>query len=321
MKIVFFGSGRFGIDSLNALLGSTHRLAFIVTQPARPAGRGRKLQRTPVGLWAEEHSIPCIETDNINKSETIEMVAQFAPELIVVTAFGQKIGREMINLPPKGMINVHASLLPKYRGAAPINWAIINGESTTGVSIITVAEQMDAGDIIAQAQVAIEPDETAQTLHNKLARTAAPLLLQCLDQIAQGTATYTRQDHSKATPAPKLTKNDGFISFGEPASLLERKIRGLWPWPGASAIYQSIRTGKSERVTFALAEVVATGTAAGLEPGTLDGQLNVICGKDALKIKKIKPAGGSLMDFKAFVNGRTTQPGDRFIKIVTNEDC
>ena len=221
----------------------------------------------------------------------------------------------MINLPPKSAINVHASLLPKCRGAAPINWAIINGETETGISIITLAEKMDAGCILGQSKTDIAPAETAGQLHDRLAKIAAPLLLKTIDQIADGSVVYIEQDHSKATLAPKLKKSDGFIDFSETAESLERKIRGFWPWPGASANYLSKKTGKSIRVNIAAAQVVQTSNTVCLSPGELDENLNVTCGADALKITKLKPAGSPLMDFKDFTNGRQTRPADLFIKI------
>ena len=315
MKIVYLGSGEFGLECLNALARSSDTPRFIVTQPPHPAGRGRKPTPTPVARWADSHSIPFIETDDVNAPPTIEKIAAYEPQLIVVIAFGQKIASQLIKLPTKGAINVHASLLPKYRGAAPVNWAIINGEKQTGVSIITLAEKMDTGDILAQAKTEMLPDETAGQLHDRLAQMAAPLLLKTIEQIADGTAVYTQQDHSKATLAPKLKKSDGFLDFNELAELLHRKIRGFWPWPGASAIYVSKKTAKSLRVTIAMAEVVGTSNPAHLPPGTLDESLNVICSQDALKITKIKPTASRLMDFKDFVNGRQTRPGDRFMKI------
>ena len=319
MKIIYLGSGEFGIECLNALERSGHSLQFIVTQPPHPAGRGRKPSPTPAAHWATTHSIPFVETDNVNTPRMIEKIADYKPDLIVVIAFGQKIGNELIDLPSKGAINVHASLLPKYRGAAPINWAIINGETKTGISIITLAEKMDAGSILAQSQTDIGPDETAGQLHDKLAQMAAPLLLKTIEQIADGSIIYTEQDHSKATVAPKLKKSDGFIDFSESADALARKIRGFWPWPGASATYLSKKTNKSIRITIAMAEEGAVREpplhAPTLPPGILDENLNVICGTDALKISKIKPAGSPLMDFKDFTNGRQTQPGDLFIKI------
>ena len=315
MKIVYLGSGRFGIECLNALAGSNHSLEFIVTAPPQPAGRGRKTHPTSVAQWAQDNKIPYIETEDVNSAGTIEKIAQFQPQLIVVIACGQKIGNQLINLPAQGAINVHASLLPKYRGAAPINWAIINGETETGISIIALAEKMDAGPVCGQAKTSIGAGETAGQLHDKLARLAAPLLLKTIDQIAAGTAVYTEQYHSKATLAPKLKKSDGFVDFAEPAQSLERKIRGFWPWPGASALYVSKRTAKSQRVIIAAAEVVKTSNPSALVPGTFNEELNVICGLDALAIKKIKPAGCSLMDFADFVNGRATGPGDLLVKI------
>jgi methionyl-tRNA formyltransferase len=322
MKIVYLGSGEFGVECLDALhkesIGlsiSEHDLRFIVTQPPNPAGRGRKPNPTPVAHWADMHSIPFIEVDDVNASEIIEKIAGYEPDLIVVIAFGQKISNELINLPPKGAINVHASLLPKYRGAAPINWAIINGEATTGISIITLSEKMDAGQILAQSQTDIAAYQTAGQLHDRLAKIAAPLLLKTIEKIADGTAVYIEQDHAMATLAPKLKKSDGFLDFAEPAEVLARKIRGFWPWPGASANYISKKTGKSIRVTIAMVEVATLHEPSLISPGTFDENLNVICGQDALKIVRIKPAGSALMDFKDFVNGRQTQANDSLIQI------
>jgi methionyl-tRNA formyltransferase len=315
MKIVYLGSGEFGIECLNALAKSGHSLAFIVTQPPAQAGRGRKEKATPVARWAAENSIAFAQTDNVNSAETVKKISTCQPDLIVVIAFGQKIGNELINLPPKGAINVHASLLPGYRGAAPINWVIINGEKKTGISIIKITEKMDAGDILAQQDCAISPDETAGHLHDRLALMAAPLLLKTIDRIERGSVVYTKQDHSKATLAPKLKKSDAFLEFGESAESLRRKILGFWPWPGASAVYVSQKSKKSQQVMIAGAEVVQCSNPAGLAAGTLDEDLNIICGRDALKITRIKPAGSSLMDFRDFVNGRETKPGDMFVKI------
>jgi methionyl-tRNA formyltransferase len=315
MKIVYLGSGEFGVECLDALSISEHDLRFIVTQPPNPAGRGRKPHPTAVARWADTHSIPFVEIDDVNDSEIIEKIAGYEPDLIVVIAFGQKIGNALNNLPPKGSINVHSSLLPKYRGAAPINWAIISGETTTGISIITLSEKMDAGQILAQSQTDIAADETAGQLHDRLAKIAAPLLLKTIGQIAEGKAVYAEQDHDKATLAPKLKKSDGFLDFAEPAEILARKIRGFWPWPGASANYISKKTGKSIRVTIAMAEVVTLCEPPLISPGTLDENLNVICGQDALRITRIKPAGSALMTFKDFVNGRQTQANDSLIRI------
>jgi len=316
MRIAFFGSGEFGLDCLNAVKNSKHELVYIVTQPPNPAGRGRKPNPTPVAHWAMLHSVPFTETSNVNTHDNIETIAScYNPDLILVIAFGQKVSQKLVDLPPKGAINVHASLLPKYRGAAPINAAIINGDATSGVSIITLAQKMDAGAVLAESETEIASDETAGSLHDKLAQLAAPLLLETLDKIENGTIEYVEQDHDKATLAPKLSKSDGYIDFNEPAHILERKIRGFWPWPGTSANYVSKETGKSIRATIAMAEVVKDSNLSKLTPGTIDENLNVICGENALKIKQIKPSGSGLMNFRCFVNGRNTKPGDSFVKI------
>lgn len=315
MKLLFLGSSEFGIPSLDALKKSRHELGLIITQPPQQAGRGRKVRLTPVALWAKANSLPCIEANNVNSPEIIEKISKYKPDLTVVIAFGQKISSELINLPPKGTINVHASLLPKLRGAAPVNWAIINGETQTGITIFSLVEKMDAGPVCAQAVTEILSGETADHLHDRLAQLAAPLLLETIEKIASGSVIYTEQDHSKATLAHKLKKNDGFIDFSEPAEVLKRKILGLWSWPGASALYVSKKTGKCVQTTFALARVVKTSNPASLAPGILDENLNIICGTDSLEIIKLKPAGGHLMDFRDFANGRATSPGDLFMKI------
>lgn len=316
MNVVYLGSGEFGIPCLDALKASGHNLSLVVTQPANPAGRGRKPQPTPVALWADAHAVPFVEAENVNSPEMTEKIAACRPDVIVVIAFGQKVGKELVERPPKGAINVHASLLPKYRGAAPINWAILRGETHTGISIITLAEKIDAGDILAQSRTAIGAQETAGELHDRLAQLAAPLLLETLAKLQSGTATYTKQNEAEATYAPKLRKADGFLDFHEPADVLARKIRGFWPWPGAAASYVSQQTQKSTRVVIAWADVVPASGTAPLPAGTLDENRHVLCGDgNRLAIRKIKPAGSGLMDFRDFVNGWRVQSGDRLAKI------
>ncbi len=315
MNIVYLGSGEFGLPCLDALKASAHALSLVVTQPPSGAGRGRKPCPTAVAHWADTHAVPFLETEQVNRPETVRRIAECRPEVLVVIACGQKIGRELVELPAKLAINVHASLLPKYRGAAPINWAIVNGESETGLSIITLADRMDAGDILAQCRTPIGVSETAGELHDRLAQMAAPLLSETLDKIEDDTVTYTRQDESEASRAPKLKKSDGFLDFREPAYRLADKIRGFWPWPGAPASYVSQQTRKATRVVVALADAAAGSGPARLPPGTFDEDRYVVCGEGRLAIRKIKPAGSRLMNFKAFVNGWRVQPGDRLMKI------
>lgn len=310
MKIVYLGSGEFGIECLNSLNASRHTLELVLTHSPHRAGRGRKFKPTAVGRWARENSIPCVETDDVNEPAVVKEISEIKPDLIIVIAFGQKIGNELIHLPKQGALNVHSSLLPKYRGAAPINWAIINGESKTGISIITLSEKMDAGDILAQTETEIAPDETAGELHDKLSQLAPPLLFDTIEKIERKEAVYTPQNESEATLAPKLKKSDGFLDFAEPAKAIRRKILGFWPWPGASAVYHSKKTEKGLKVTIATAEVVESDNENLFPCGSFDEDLNIICGEEALRIKKIKPAGSELMSFKDFVNGRHIETGD-----------
>ena len=270
MNIVYLGSGEFGLPCLDAVRSSRHGLALVVTGQASPAGRGRKVCPTPVAHWAENNAVPLIESENVNDPQIVRRIAEAHPDVLLVIACGQKIGRELVELPTRLAINVHSSLLPKYRGAGPINWAILRGETETGVSIITLADRMDAGDILAQA---------------------------------------------RTTKAPKLKKSDGFLDFGEPAYILADKIRGLWPWPGAAANFVSSETGKTTRVILALAEVIWGDAPPQAAPGTFDEDLNILCGQGKLSIRKIKPAGKGLMEFKAFINGWHVRPGDRLTKV------
>lgn len=300
---------------LDAIQASRHNLALVVTGQASPAGRGRKLCPTPVAHWAEMHAVPFVESENINDPDMIARIAEARPDVLVVIACGQKIGRELVDMPTRLAINVHSSLLPKYRGAGPINWAILRGETESGVSIITLADRMDAGDILAQAKTPIGVLETAGELHDRLAQLAAPLLIETLDKIEFDTVTFTRQDEFQATKAPKLKKSDGFLDFGEPAYILADKIRGLWPWPSATADFVSAETGKTTRVVLALAEVIWGPKPPASVPGTFDEDLNILCGDGKLAIRKIKPAGKGLMDFKAFINGWRVRPGDRLKKV------
>jgi len=315
MRIVYCGSGEFGIPCLDGLAASVHEIVHVFTQPAHPAGRGRHPRPTPVAEWAVKHGTAVTEVADINLPTVIHQVRELHPDLLVVIAFGQKLCEALVSLPEKGAINVHASLLPKYRGAAPINRAIMEGQAKTGVSIITLASTMDGGEILGQKRTAIGHDETAGELHDRLAFLAVPLLMRVINELEAGTAIYNKQNVARVSRAPKLKKADGYIDWQEPADKLRNKIRGLWPWPGAQAIYVSRKTGKCSRVSIARAEVVDPAGDSSLVPGLIDENLNVVCGSGALRIKELKPAGGHLMDFQSFVNGRGTGKGDLFMPI------
>ena len=313
MRIVFFGSAQFGVPCLEAIDRSQHELVGIFTQPARPAGRKRELRPTEVALWASAHGCNCIEAENINQPNMVELVAACRGDLLVVIAFGQKIGHDVIDLFSKGAINVHASLLPKYRGAGPIYWALMNGESETGVTIITLADKMDAGLMLGRGKTSINPQDTSQTLHDRLSEVAVPTLMHAIDQIDAGTAVYTPQDESQVTLAPKLKKIHGYIDWNKPAGAVVNQIRALWPWPGAQAVYVSSATGRSNRVIIRSARPVSC--RVNCTPGTLNGDLNICCGQDAICIEELKPAGSHLMSYESFVNGRASQPGDLFLPV------
>lgn len=311
MKIVYCGCGKFGIDSLNAIKASCHTLAHIITHPAKQAGRGQKLRPNDIEQWANKNNIHFSAIEDINSKTGIELLKKLAGDLLVVIAFGQKISPDIINIPPKGAINVHGSLLPKYRGAAPINWAIINGDKITGISIITLAQTMDAGEIMATAKLKIAEDDTADIVHDALAKLAAPLLINTIDKIAKGTAKYKKQDNSKTTKAPKLSKTVGFLDFTDSAQNIHNKVRGLCPWPGASASFVNAQTGKKINAIIARTQIVSADDE-NEKFGVIDENLNILCGTGLLKILELKPQGGKIMDLKSFLNGRGSGEGDYF---------
>jgi len=314
MRIVYFGSADFGIPCLDRLKSSKHELVGIFTQPAHKAGRGRKEKPTDVALWAASNGVACTEAGNINSEEMINKVADCKADLIVVIAFGQYIGKKVIALHSKGAINVHGSLLPKWRGAAPVNAAVVNGDTEAGISIITVAERMDAGFVLGMASCPVTEDDTAGTLYYKLAELSPDTLLKAIDQIEDGTAVYTEQDESKVTLAPKMNKQDGYIDWSEEVSVIHNKIRGYWPWPGAQTDFLSAKTQKKCRVTITKARIAET-DSEGENCGVLDENLKVVCGKGKLEIVELKPAGKGVMAFKDFANGRELKADDMFVPV------
>lgn len=314
MRIVYFGSSQFGIPSLEAIHRSDHELVGAFTQPARPAGRHRSTpHHTDVDVWCSEQKVPCVEAKNINTPEMVEQVAALKADLLVVIAFGQKVSQEVVTLQRYGAVNVHASLLPKYRGAAPIHWAIMNGEKETGVSIITLADKMDAGLILAQDTLPILPDDTVKCIHDKLSALSVPVLMRTIEQIADGSVIHREQDLTQVTKAPKLHKDIGYINWDRSAGDIVNQIRALWPWPAAETTYVCSKTGKNWRVGIARAHAVERPRRQGDVTGTLDEHLHVICGDGALQIVELKPAGSRLMDFESYVNGHQCQAGDLFV--------
>lgn len=233
MRIIFMGTPDFAVGTLEALAAAGHEVVLAVTQPDKPQGRKQILVAPPVKQTAEKLGIPVYQPKRVREPEAIEVLRGYEPELIVVAAFGQILPKELLDLPKYGCINVHASLLPKYRGAAPIQWAILNGDAVTGVTIMRMDIGLDTGDMIAKAEVEIAPDDTGGTLFDRLAETGAKLCVDTIPSIVDGSAVYTPQDEQAATKVGQISKKDGRINFTRSAHAIECQIRGLNPWPSA----------------------------------------------------------------------------------------
>jgi len=317
MRIVFAGSGSFGCDCLEWLNHSANQVVEIITQPARPAGRGQDKRPTPIAELAARLNLPCMETPDINTPEIIEHIRRLGPQILLVIAFGQKIPPELLGLSDCRTINLHASLLPKYRGAAPINRAIINGEKQTGLTIIELNEVWDGGNILGRVSTEIGPAETAGELHDRLARMGPGLLAEVLTKISQKTDQPLTQDDSLASRAPKLKKSDGAIDWRKSARQICNHICGMTPWPGAYCQLRQQNSGKIIRLNITRAQpqdetsgpVRDSGNA---EPGTVLGDMSVVCGSGLVKLLEVKPENGRGMSFDDFVNGRHLIPGDKF---------
>ncbi len=312
-KIIFAGSGEFGLPSLKAIIARGHKLLCVVSQPDRPAGRGRKLTPTPIAQYALANNLPLIRTDNINAEKLPPA------DLLVVIAFGQKIGQQVVQAPRLGAMNLHSSLLPKCRGAAPINWTIIRGETVTGNSIIRLAEKMDAGDILAQSRLEIGETETAGELHDRLAEDGANLILGTIDALLAGTANQTPQEHSQASIAPKLTREHTRLDFaGKGAAELCNLIRGLYPWPGCRVKVVDPASGLENRLTLVRAKPVA-GERTNRQPGEIadDGTICVGSGSEAIAVLEVQPEGKGVMSLGAYRNGHPWRAGMRVESVVS----
>ena len=309
MRIIFIGSGTFATKTFESLLGSGHKVAAAVTQPPRPAGRGAKLRATPIAQAARTAGVEVHPCPDINAESSIAYLRDKTPDVLCVVEYGQCIGSTARQTAPMGAFNLHASLLPELRGAAPVNWALICGMTKTGVTTFSLVDRMDAGDIYLSADLEIEPEERADELRERLGALGVELVLETLDLLDSSSARPTPQDDSKATFAPLLKKSDGFLSFALPAEHITWKVRGTWPWPGGRAVFGHSE-GPTVPVTIARTRV-AEGPAKG-KPGILDEDLRVATGLGRLQIVEIKPAGKRLMSWGDFVNGYRVSPGDLF---------
>jgi methionyl-tRNA formyltransferase len=301
-KIIFAGSGEFGVPTLGRLIESGISIVQVFSQPDRPAGRGRQLHPTAIAQLALERGLPLVRTDNIN--------AQTLPpaDLLLVIAFGQKVAPHVVDHARLGSINLHASRLPKFRGAAPVNWAIIRGETRTGNSIIRLAQRMDAGNILAQSDLEIGELETAGELHDRLAEDGANLVPRVMASMIEGTATETTQDDSQATLAPKLTRDKSRIDWVQPANEIASRIRGMYPWPGCRVRVIDPRGAEVARATLVRARALQL--VHSVPPGqiTTSGCI-ATAGDSAVQIVEILPEGKRPMPLEAYRNGHRWEAG------------
>lgn len=306
MDIVFFGSGRFAVQSLEALVSAGHNIALVVTQPDKPKGRRLNYLPTEVKVNAQELKLNTYQPQNPNSQEAVDYLQKFPADVFMVIAYGHILKNPLLGLPKLYSLNLHASLLPKYRGAAPINWAIVNGEKETGVSVIKMNELMDAGDILLQKKLAIEQDDTAQTLEEKLAILAAGAALEAIEIIEKGSIRFIRQDSREASFAPKLEKSHGLINWNNDALNIVNQIRGLIPWPGAFTYYNgrlvkiwSASPNNSVARAGEILEISKRGIIIG-------------CAKGALEIRELQLEGGKRLSVPAFLSGHKLTLGDKF---------
>jgi len=312
MRLIFLGTGEFAVRALSALVRAGHEIIAVISQPDRPAGRGRTILPTPAHAAADQLGVPHIQTADVNALDVEGLVKR--AEIGLVAAFGQKIGPALLNALPRGCVNIHGSLLPKYRGAAPYQWAIINGETETGVTVFQLDERWDTGPIWSQRATPIGETETADELHDRLAQLGAELIVETLDQIERGQAQPRAQDVTHASRAPKLSRADAALDWSQAAAQIVRRIHGLWSWPAATCVFAS-RSGKVGRVQLArarLADPVAP-PAPDTSPGSFCPDGSVQAGVGRVRLLEIKPAGGKLMTFEAFANGRRVAPPDRLL--------
>ena len=305
MRILFMGTPDFAVPSLEALLTAGHEVCGVFTQPDKPKNRGMKLQAPPVKEFALAHDIPVFQPETVKDGTALAIIRELAPELIAVAAYGRILPVDILDYPAYGCINVHSSLLPKYRGSAPIHWAILNGDAESGVTIMHMAKAMDAGDIIAQAATPIDPNETVEMLHDRLAQMGASLLVDVVERLKNGTATRTPQDESRVTYAPMLSRELSPLDWTRTARRLHDQVRGLIPWPATTTDI----IGDQPVKVF---EVEETGIRTDAAPGTIVAAgkqgIDVACGDGMLlRIKQLQAQGGKRMAAADYLRGHPIQ--------------
>ena len=300
MRLVFMGTPEFAVPSLRALVGAGYEVCGVFTQPDKPKNRGMRLQPTSVKEYALTENIPVYQPEKLRSGQTLEILEGLAPELIVVAAYGKILPADILELPRLGCINVHSSLLPRYRGAAPINWVILNGERESGVTIMHMAQGLDTGDIILQRATPITPEDTAQTLHDRLAQLGAQLLLEAVDALGSGTAPRIPQDDAQSCYAPMLSRELSPIDWGESAWHIHNQVRGLIPWPSATAEIDGVHC---KIWKTAVLEERRAGAPGSIVQADKHG-LKVLCGDgQVLAIEELQPDGKKRMAAAAFLLG------------------
>ena len=311
MVVVFFGTPQFAVPTLQRLLDSPHSVAGVITQPDRPRGRGQKITHAPVKALALERGIAVYQPDRLKPPEVADTLRAWHPDLGVVAAYGRIIPEHLLTIPRFGMINVHASLLPKYRGAAPVHRAVMTGEDLTGVTIMRVVKELDAGAMFAKVTRPIAPDETSDAVETELARMGAELLLTVVDQLAAGNAHEEPQDETHATYAPRLTKEEGLIDWTQSAPQIHNRVRGLYPWPHAYTFFHGMRL-----ILLRSAAETRTAGASASSPGTILGvtsdAIRVATGDGELAMLEVQPEGRRAMHVRDFLLGHRLAIGEAF---------
>jgi methionyl-tRNA formyltransferase len=305
MRILFMGTAEIACPSLEKLASLTgHEVVGVITQPDRPSGRKLLPAPPPVKVTAQKLRLPVHQPARMREPEAVRLARSLTPDLIVVIAYGQILPGEILEIPACGCVNVHTSLLPRWRGAAPIQYAILNGDAETGVTTMYINERMDEGDIILQQREPIYPDDTAGTLHDRLSVLGANLLVETVRRIGAGEPPRTPQDPARVTYAKKISKEDGRIDWTLPAAVIERQVRAYNPWPSAYTFLGELM------LKVWRAEVLTTISG---EPGRLRDKLTVCAGQGSLRLLEVQPAGGKRMTSDAFLRGHKLQDGARFV--------
>jgi methionyl-tRNA formyltransferase len=322
MRIVFAGSGTFGVPTLRALVEGGQEVVAIVTQPDRPSGRGQTVRVGPIKWFARERNLPILQPENVNSAVSLRHIRALHPDLLLVIAYGQKVGPDLLAMPKYGAVNLHASLLPKLRGAAPINWAIISGETETGLTVIAMTSEIDAGDILGQRATPIEPNETAGDLGDRLSKLGARLVTEVVRELPLDEVERRRQNENQATEAPRLTKSDGQIDWAKPALQVHNRIRGTAPWPGAFTTFAGPPAGAGEggkpsvRVVIEKSAVVQSAGSKGEAGAVLAAGpegIDVAAAPGVVRVLELLPAGKRKMTAADFVHGYRVKPGMRFV--------